>query len=319
MTEQPARQFNYWRRYLTSLAYRMLGSVSEAEDVVQDAYLRWHDADHLSVNDVRAYLTTVTSRLCLDRLRTAHRQREVYVGPWLPEPLLETLDTPADSDGLASDVSFALMLALERLSPLERASFLLHDVFGVEFGQVAISLKRSETSCRQLASRARKKVQDAHPRYSVVTEEHSQLTQRFFEAARSGDVAELQALLSESAILHTDGGGKRVAARRLIIGADKISRFFAGLARKSRSLNSCWVNALIVNGLPGWLTIEHDGLPQIMTLEIVDSRIHSVYVVRNPDKLRHLADQLPERSLLPKYEQFSGIDANKSARSTMRN
>ena len=295
MTEQSARQFNHWRRYLTSIAYRMLGSVSEAEDVVQDAYLRWHDADHLSVNDVRDYLTTVTSRLCLDRLRIAHRQREVYVGPWLPEPLVETLESPVDPEALASDVSFALMLALERLSPLERAAFLLHDVFGLDFGQVAISLERSETSCRQLASRARKKVQASRPRYQVAASEHSQLTQRFFEAARSGDVTELTALLSDSATLHTDGGGKRVAARRLIIGADKISRFFAGLARKSASSIPRWVNPVIVNGLPGWLTIEHDGLPQIMTLEVVDSRIQALYVVRNPDKLRHLADQLPER------------------------
>lgn len=294
MKEQSARQFNHWRRYLAGIAYRMLGSVSEAEDVVQDAYLRWHDADHLSVNDVRAYLTTVTSRLCLDRLRLARRQREVYVGPWLPEPLVETLDTPVDPEALASDVSFALMLALERLSPLERAAFLLHDVFGLDFGQVAISLERSETSCRQLASRARKKVQAARPRYQVAAVEHSQLTQRFFEAARSGDVTELKALLSESATLHTDGGGKRVAALRLIVGADKISRFFAGLARKSTSSTPCWINPVIVNGLPGWLTIEHDGLPQIMTLEVVDSRVQALYVVRNPDKLRHLADQLPQ-------------------------
>lgn len=216
------------------------------------------------------------------------------MGPWLPEPLVETLDTPVDPEVLASDVSFALMLALERLSPLERAAFLLHDVFGLDFSQVAISLERSETSCRQLASRARKKVQAARPRYQVAAVEHSQLTQRFFEAARSGDVTELKSLLSESATLHTDGGGKRVAALRLIVGADKISRFFAGLARKSASPTPCWINPVIVNGLPGWLTIEHDGLPQIMTLEVVDSRVQALYVVRNPDKLRHLADQLPQ-------------------------
>ncbi|MDQ7730695.1 sigma-70 family RNA polymerase sigma factor [Halomonas sp. SpR8] len=288
MTEQPARQFNHWRRYLTGIAYRMLGSVSEAEDVVQDAYLRWHAVDHLSVNDVRAYLTTIISRLCLDHLRGAQRQREVYVGPWLPEPLVETLDAPEDPEALASDVSFALMLALERLSPLERATFLLHDVFGLDFKQVAVSLERSETSCRQLASRARKKLHAARPRYQVATGEHSQLTQRFFEAARSGDVTELKVLLSENATLHTDGGGKRVAARRLIIGAEKISRFFAGLARKSASSSPCWVNPVIANGLPGWLTIEQDGLPQIMMLDIADSRIQALYVVRNPDKLRHI-------------------------------
>ncbi len=295
MTECAALQFNQWRRYLTGVAYRMLGSVTEAEDVVQDAYLRWRDADHPSVTDVRSYLTTVTSRLCLDRLKAAHRQREIYVGPWLPEPLIESLEAPIDPEVLASDVSFALMLALERLSPLERAAFLLHDVFGIDFDQVALSLDRNEASCRQLASRARKKVQAARPRYPVTPHEHGQLTERFFSAARTGDVSELKALLSKNATLHTDGGGKRIAARRLIFGADKISRFFHGLARKSSSSGPRWIKPVMVNGLPGWLTIERDGLPQVMTLEITGDRIEALYMVRNPDKLRHLADQLPKQ------------------------
>ncbi|MDN3556857.1 sigma-70 family RNA polymerase sigma factor [Halomonas maura] len=295
MTDRPTRQFNDWRRYLIGVAYRMLGSVTEAEDVVQDAYLRWHDADHPSVTDVRAYLTTVTSRLCLDRLRAAHRQREIYVGPWLPEPLMEPLEAPVDAEVLASDVSFALMLALERLSPLERAAFLLHDVFALDFPQVAITLERSEASCRQLASRARKRVQAERPRYPVMPGEHGRLTERFLDAARSGDVTTLKVLLSESATLHTDGGGKRMAARRVIVGADKISRFFAGLARKPTSSAPRWVKPVMVNGLPGWLTIEQDGLPQVLALEVAGDRILSLYVVRNPDKLRHLVDYLPER------------------------
>tara|TARA_R110001599_G_scaffold60135_2_gene167189 strand:- start:101 stop:1000 length:900 start_codon:yes stop_codon:yes gene_type:complete len=293
VTDQPAQQFNHWRRYLTSVAYRMLGSVTEAEDAVQDAYLRWHDTDHRSVTDVRAYLTTITSRLCLDRLRAAHRHRELYVGPWLPEPLLEAPDAATDAEALASDVSFALMLALERLSPLERAAFLLRDVFGLDYRQVALSLDRSEASCRQLASRARKSVQAERPRFPVTSGEHSQLTERFFDAARTGDVTTLMALLSDSVILHTDGGGKRIAARRLIFGADRVSRMFAGLARKSNSTQPLWVQSVLVNGLPGWLTIEQDGLPQITTLDVVDGRIQAVYVVRNPDKLKHLAEYLP--------------------------
>lgn len=295
MSEQPAYQFDEWRRYLTGVAYRMLGSVTEAEDVVQDAYLRWHDADHLSVSDVRAYLTTVTSRLCLDRLRSAHRQRETYVGPWLPEPLLEAPDTSADAEALASDVSFALMLALERLSPLERAAFLLHDVFGLDFRQVAVSLNRSEASCRQLASRARKRAQAERPRYAVTAGEHSQLTDRFFDAAHRGDVSTLKVLLTENATMHTDGGGKRIAASRVIFGADKIARFFEGLARKAASARPRWVKPVIVNGRPGWLTIEQDGLPQVTTLDVADNRVQALYIVRNPDKLRHLADQFPER------------------------
>lgn len=299
MTDRPARQFNDWRRYLTGVAYRMLGSVTEAEDVVQDAYLRWHEADHPSVADVRAYLTTITSRLCLDRLRAAHRQRETYVGPWLPEPLMEPVEAPVEAEAQASDVSFALMLALERLSPLERAAFLLHDVFALDFAQIAITLERSEASCRQLASRARKRVRAERPRFPVTPREHDQLTDRFLAAARSGDVTTLKALLSERAILHTDGGGKRMAARRLILGADRISRFFAGLARKATSSGPRWVRPVIVNGLPGWLTIEQDGLPQVMALEVAGERIRALYVVRNPDKLRHLVDHLPDRLAEP--------------------
>ncbi|WP_239037399.1 sigma-70 family RNA polymerase sigma factor [Marinobacter sp. C7] len=295
MTERSARQFNYWRRYLTGVAYRMLGSVTEAEDVVQDAYLRWHGSDCSSVTDVRAYLTTIISRLCLDRLKAVHRQREIYVGPWLPEPLVESLEAPVGAEALANDVTFALMLALERLSPLERAAFLLHDVFGIDFGQIALSLDRNEASCRQLASRARKKVQAACPRYPVTPHQHNQLTERFFSAARSGDVTELKALLSEHATLHTDGGGKRIAARRVIFGADKICRFFRGLARKPSSSGPHWVKPVSVNGLPGWLTIERDGLPQVTTVEIAGDRIEGLYVVRNPDKLHHLVDQLPEQ------------------------
>lgn len=295
MTEQPAQQFDQWRDYLIGMAYRMLGSVTEAEDVVQDAYLRWHDVHHHSVTDVRAYLTTVTSRLCLDRLRAAHRQREIYIGPWLPEPVVESVEAPSEAETLASDVSFALMLALERLSPLERAAFILHDAFGMDFTQVAASLDRSEASCRQLASRARKKMQDSRPRYQVTPAQHGELTDRFFDAARSGDVGALKALLSDSATLHTDGGGKRIAARRLIFGADKISRFFEGLARKAVSPSPRWVKPVFVNGLPGWLTIEHDGLPQVMTLEIAGDRIQALYIVRNPDKLRHLDNHLQDQ------------------------
>jgi len=293
VTEEAIQAFEQWRRYLVGVAYRMLGSVSEAEDVVQDAYLRWHGTDLATVTDVRAYLTTVTSRLCLDRLRSARHQRETYIGPWLPEPLVDDLDTPMGAEALASDVSFALMLALERLSPLERAAFLLHDVFGLDFAQVANGLERSEASCRQLASRARKRVQAERPRYPVNLEEHIQVTDTFFSAARSGDVDKLMTLLSRNATVHTDGGGKRTAALRSIAGADKVCRLFAGLARKARSPSPRWAKRLTVNGLPGLLTIEEDGLPQVTTLELDGDRIQAVYIIRNPDKLRHLLDLLP--------------------------
>lgn len=293
MNDESTQQFEQWRRYLTGVAYRMLGSVTESEDVVQDAYLRWHNTDHGTVEDPRAYLTTVTSRLCLDRLRSARQQRETYIGPWLPEPLVESPDTPMEVEALASDVSYALMLALERLSPLERVAFLLHDVFGLDFGQVAASLDRSEATCRQLASRARKRVEAGRPRYRVTPDEHGEVADRFFTAARTGDVAALQRLLSENVTLQSDGGGKRIAALRLLQGVDRICRLFSAVARRAESADPPWVKRVNVNGLPGWLTIEEDGLPQVTTVEIDDGRIQAVYIIRNPDKLRHLVDHLP--------------------------
>lgn len=294
MSKQLARDFKLWRDYLVGVAYRMLGSVVEAEDVVQEVYLRWHQTERCSVKDVRAYLTTVASRLCLDRLKAASRHRETYIGPWLPEPLIETREQPFEAEALARDTSFALMLTLERLSPLERAAFLLHDVFGLAFRDVAASLDREEATCRQLARRARQQVKNAGSRYRVSRSQHEQLANRFFTASRTGNIEVLRELLISEATLHTDGGGKRIAARRVIYGADKICRFFAGLARKKApSSNPKWSRFLTVNGLPGWLTVEEDGLPQVTALELNDDGVQAVYVMRNPDKLKHLEHHLP--------------------------
>lgn len=236
-----ATEFERHRAHLTALAYRMLGSVAEAEDAVQDAFLRWHRTDRTGVAEPRAFLARVVTRLCLDRLKAARHRRETYVGPWLSEPLVEdpALAVPPPED-LARDVSVALMLALERLSPLERAAFLLHDGFDLGFDEIAAALGRSEAACRQLASRARANVQAARSRFAVDAAERTRLAAAFFAASRSGDAVALRDLLATEATLHTDGGGRRRAALNVIAGAGRIARFFAGLARKGRNPTPLW-------------------------------------------------------------------------------
>ena len=235
----PALSFEPHRRRLLGLAYRMLGSLAEAEDAVQDAYLRWHAVDRDQVTDPRAFLTTATTRICLDVLRSARARREEYVGPWLPEPVVDTKALAPDAQTeLAEDLSIALLLALDRLSPLERAAFLLHDVFDCSFSEVARALDRSEAACRQLASRARTHVREARPRDESVardraddaTTKHEELVSAFVDAARSGDLDALMSMLAEDARLVADGGGKVQAALNVIDGADRIARFIIGVS-----------------------------------------------------------------------------------------
>ena len=290
MDRAGAGEFEPHRRHLTGLAYRMLGSLAEAEDAVQEAYLRWHAADQGKVADARAFLSKTVTRLCLDQLKSARARRETYVGPWLPEPLLEEAGFAVDSAGeYAHDLSVALMLALERLSPLERAAFLLHDVFDMDFAQVAEALGRGEAACRQLAARAREHVRSARPRFPVKPDEGARLAEAFLTAARSGDAGALGRLLATDATLHSDGGGKKRAALNVIRGRDKIAGFFAGLARKQvATAAAIRVRQARINGLPGFVTVEPDGTVQTIALEIAGAEIAAIYVVRNPDKLRHV-------------------------------
>jgi RNA polymerase sigma-70 factor, ECF subfamily len=286
--QDEARTFEAHRSALTGLAYRMLGSRAEAEDVVQDAFLRWHGADRAAIEQPRGFLGTVVTRLCLDRMKSAKARREVYVGSWLPEPVVdESLD--ADNAGeLAHDLSVALMLVLERLSPLERASFLLHDVFGLEFTEVARALGRGETACRQLAARARSHVEAGRPRFHASQEEGRRLATAFATAVKSGDVAALTKYLANDAVLYSDGGGKRAAALNPIYGADKILRFFGGIGRKNPELAAIEARPATINGLPGFILREPDGSIDTMAFEHHDGRIVAIYAVRNPDKLRHV-------------------------------
>jgi RNA polymerase sigma-70 factor (ECF subfamily) len=284
MTDPDADAFEPHRRYLVGVAYRMLGSVSEAEDAVQDAFLRWQAADRTAVVDPRAYLARIVARLCLDRLKSARAQREHYVGTWLPEPLVEE---PAHAN-VADDISVALLLTLERLSPLERAAFLLHDVFDMDYTVIASVLDRSETACRQLATRAREHVRDDRPRFEPSREAEARLVGAFATAMTSGNVELLASTLAEDAILYSDGGGKRRAALNPIFGRDRIVRFSAGLLRKGRVANEPARFARI-NGLPGFVFRGDDGGTQTIAFELHGEQIAAIYIVRNPDKLRHVS------------------------------
>ena len=290
----PALSFEPHRRRLLGLAYRMLGSVSEAEDAVQDAYLRWHAADRDAVSDTRAFLTTTTTRICLDMLKSARARRETYVGPWLPEPVLDTDALAPDTQTeLAEDLSIALLLALDRLSPLERAAFLLHDVFDCSFSEVARALDRSEAACRQLASRARTHVREARPRATSTIQEaselsnHQQLVSTFVNASRSGDLQTLMGLLADDVRLMTDGGGKVPAALNVIEGADRTARFIVGAVSKGLPEGSI-IRIAEINGLPGLIVYRPDGSVQSVAFEIAHNLVRSIYAVSNPEKLLHL-------------------------------
>lgn len=283
--------FEQHRRLLLGLAYRMTGSWSDAEDIVQDAWLRWQSVTHTNIESPRAFLSRTVTRLCLDALKSARSRREEYFGMWLPEPLPEADDYTGPGTGeMAHDLSMALMLALERLSPLERAAFLLHDVFDMSYSDVAQALGRSETGCRQLATRARRNVREARPRYRVDQQDGMRIAEAFLQASREGRVEPLRRLLAEDAVLHTDGGGKKLATAKPILGANKISRFFAGIAAKEGGKVQ-HAGVAYFNKMPGILAIEMDGLPRTISLEINEGKIIALYLVRNPDKLRHVSDR----------------------------
>lgn len=291
MTSAPATDpFDSHRRFLTRLAYRMLGSVSDAEDIVQETWLRWRESERAEIAQPRAFLARIVTRLCLDQMKSARSRREFYVGSWLPEPLVEALggETPADA-GL--DAPIALMLALERLSPLERAAFLLHDIFEMDFAEIARTIDRSESACRQLAKRAREHVRiDMPPRNKVDPVEAKRFVDAFFKAAHKADPSDLQALLAQDVAFHSDGGGKVLAVINPLYGIDRVSRFFAGINAKlaHRDKPTRLFKPVLINGLPGYLSLERGETLQATALDIRDGRVQAIYIVRNPDKLRHL-------------------------------
>jgi RNA polymerase sigma-70 factor (ECF subfamily) len=273
------------RGRLKRLAYRMLGSVSEAEDAVQDAWIRWQRAGE-GVIDPAAWLVRATTRLCIDRLRAAKTEREAYRGPWLPEPLIEPLtDDPIEK---AEEVSVAFLLALERLSPLERAVFLLHDVFDQDYAQIAETLERAEPAVRQLAARARQHIQDARPRFSVDHKRMLELAAAFMAASATADTQALSRLLAEDAIMVSDGGGKRSAALRVMVGREDIVRLIEKLRWRHGAQSADNIVAVRVNGYPGFLIHLEDGPATFAFEPGEDGKIAAVYAVRNPDKLTHV-------------------------------
>jgi RNA polymerase sigma-70 factor (ECF subfamily) len=280
--QDAASSFDPLRPKLIRIAYRMLGSVADAEDVVQEAFLRWIDADRQAVREPEAFLRRVVTRLCLDQLKSARHRRETYIGPWLPEPVVETAEEEID------DVTLPLMLALERLSPLERAAFLLHDVFGVRFDEIAETIGREPATCRQLASRARTHVRAARPRFHMPKERGLEIAAAFFAASRGGDMQQLRSLLAADVTAYADGGGKTPAAMQPIVGLEAVMQVHASLVRIFAEKMSRIVRYGFINGLPGFVTIEQGDILQTTALEIEDGKIVGIYVMRNPDKLRHL-------------------------------
>ena len=284
MTETNADPtFSELRPRLVRLAYRMLGSVADAEDIVQEAWLRWLVTDHASVREPAAFLRTIVTRLCLNELKSARRRRETYVGPWLPEPIFD----PQDDDA-ADDVTLPLMFALERLSPLERAAFLLHDVFGMDFEEVALAIDREAAACRKLASRARAHIVDARPRFAIGREQGLKFAAAFFTASRTGDMAALRTMLSEEVVAYADGGGKVPASRQPLIGLDAVMRRHEQMARGFRVQPSQLIRYALIDGLPGFVTMEGGNVVQTTALHIERDKVIAIYCTRNPDKLQHI-------------------------------
>lgn len=277
------------RKRLLGLAYRMLGSHADAEDILQEAYLRFSTVPERIANP-QGYLTTIVTRLCIDRLKSAACQREIYVGPWLPEPIadVEKLSLEAATE-LADDISFALMLALERLTPAERAAFILHDVFDVGFDEIAAMLEKSSGACRQLASRARRAMRQEKPLSRPSKEDHERLLKAFGKAVVSGDVAAVAALLSEDAVLLADGGGKALTPINPIAGPDKIARYFVGAARKFGQAVDVEAVLQPVNGTLSVCAYRDGKIVQVMMIEGDARMVSAVYIVSNPDKLAGLA------------------------------
>jgi RNA polymerase sigma-70 factor, ECF subfamily len=274
-------QFQELRPTLFALAYRMLGTRADAEDVVQEAYLRWQSAAVGEVRSPKSFLTTVVARLALDALKAAHRKRETYVGPWLPEPIVEPLGTQHVE--MAESLSLAFLRLLESLSPAERVAFLLREVFDADYDEVAAALETSESNGRQLVARARKHIQEGRPRFAVDRERQSAALREFLQASATGDPSRLTALLAQDAVLYSDGGGKVKAALNPIVGADKVVRFLVGVSRKVPVLRPEFVD---VNGGVGVVLWDGERLHSVLTVEVDgEGRIAGVYLVSNPEKL----------------------------------
>ena len=295
-TPDAVRVFDGHRSLLVSVAYRILGSVSDAEDAVQETYLRWRKVDPAQVSNPRAFLVRVTTRLAIDRLRRAKTRRETYVGPWLPEPILTGRDV-AEDVALAESVSMAMLVVLETLSPLEWAVFVLREAFGLRYAEIADILGRKEEAVRQLGRRARDHVREHRSRFDTDESEQRRVTERFLEATSTGDLEALVAVLSPEVTLVADGGGRALAPRRPIRGADKVARFLLAVAteeRMARFLRSVGSEPIVadlrvrvapVNGGPGILVVSGDKPISALVLDVSEGVVRTIHLVANPEKL----------------------------------
>ena len=280
-------EFNELRPTLFGIAYRMLGSVHDAEDILQDAYIRWEKTDVAEVRSPRAYLSAVVTRLGIDLSRSAHKSREVYMGEWLPEPLVSGDRTPDEALELAESLQTAFLLMLERLNPNERAAFLLREVFEYPYSEIAGILEKSEDNCRQIVTRAKQHVRSPKKRFDPTGMDQDRLVHSFISAADTGDLDALVSILTDDAEMHTDHGGKALANRRTLYSAIKIAKFFIGI-RKRLMPEDSEVRVTTVNGGPGIIIYEGGTPTTAITLDIADGKIRTVYTMRNPDKLAHL-------------------------------
>jgi len=313
-----AEAYERLRPLLFSIAYRMLGSVSEAEDIVQEAFVRYQRAvtDHGEPDSPKAYLSTIVTRLCIDQLQSARVRRESYVGEWLPEPLLtgpEPLVRPAADPAAhaeqADSLSMAFLLVLERLTPLERAVFLLHDIFGYDYDETSEIVSRTPASCRQLAHRARQHVEAERPRFDVRAEQRNELAARFFDAVENGDMAGLIGMLAGDVEVHGDGGGAGggISWRKPIVGRDHVARLLGAVGKQLRAVQGS-LQHVEVNGQPGALVLASDGgLIAVLTLDIADGQVQTFRSVLARDKLRHLGPLADIGALI---EQRRGPDSH---------
>ena len=284
-------EFNQHRPLLFAIAYRMLGTATDAEDMVQETFLRWQQTTIDTVKSAKSYLTTIMTRLCIDYLRSARVQREQYIGTWLPEPMLtQTSTTPAEIIELADSLSLAFLTVLERLSPIERAVFLLRDVFEYDYDEISQMVGKSPTNCRQILRRAKQHLTTERPRFPASPQQQEQITAQFLEASTQGNLPDLLLLLAQDVTYHSDGGGQVTAALKPLHGNQKVARFLWAIQQKW--LCHATSRLIEINGQPGIIYVMDGTVYSAMTFELVDGRIQSIYNVRNPDKLRQIGKEL---------------------------
>jgi RNA polymerase sigma-70 factor (ECF subfamily) len=281
--------FNHYRQLLFGIAYRMLGTVTDAEDMVQETFLRWQQTPQTQVQSPKNYLATTITRLCIDYLRSARVRREQYVGPWLPEPLLTQQD-PAEQVELADSLSMAFLVMLERLSPIERAVFLLREVFEYDYPEIAQIVDKSTENCRQILRRSRQHLATERPRFPVSSQQQAQITAQFIDASTQGNLEGLLALLAEDVTLWADGGGQVPAALKPLHGAMKVARFL--LAIQSKFPSTARAELIEINGQPGIMLRTENDIHNVTTFEIVEGYIQTIYSIRNPEKLERLSESV---------------------------